>query len=69
MSDRASIDIDCDAGVASSSCDQLKSWAIGFPLEETRSSLITQLLIPHIKELMKCSKEELQKRHIEMLCK
>ena len=69
MSDRARIDIDCESGSVSSDVDQLRSEAMGSTVEVTRSSLITQLLIPHIKELMKCSRDELMKRHLAMLLK
>ena len=69
MSDRARIDIDCESGRVSSDVDQLRSVAIGSPAEVTRSSLITQLFIPQIMELMNLSKDELMKRHLAMLLK
>ncbi len=70
MSDKITITIDCDLGEAFCRADdQLDFKGAWKPAETTRSELIAYLLTPHIKELMKCSKEELQKRHIEMLCK
>lgn len=69
MSDRATINIDCDRGSVYSEADQLISMTIGRQIETTRSSLIAQLLIPQIKELMSLSKGELMKRNLEMLTK
>lgn len=60
MSDRATIDIDCDHQTVSVALDALSSFTIGRQVETTRASLITSLLMPHIRELMKASTDDLK---------
>jgi hypothetical protein len=63
MSDRASIEINCDRMTVSASFDDQFSLAeIGGAMRTTRSSLIVQALAPMLRELMALPTEELKAR-------
>lgn len=60
MSDRATIELDCERGVVSVSLNTLHSVRIDRQIQTTRASLITELLGPVLKELMSTSTEGLK---------
>lgn len=69
MSDRARIIIDCTTQTVEVEHDVYNSVTIGRQLETCRAGLITQILMPHIKQLMSMSTQELTERHLGGLCK
>jgi len=64
MSDRATIEIDCDAECVKVSFDQQNMPTIGHQMETTRASLIAQILAPEIRKLMGAKKSTLMQMHL-----
>jgi len=69
MSNRASIDIDCDGLSVSVSASEERMFFMDRAVETNKALLIVQLLEPQIRDLMNLSKDELMKRHLELLCR
>jgi hypothetical protein len=66
MSDRATITIDCDAGTVNVNCSvPFGQMSRGIDQQTNKAALICTALAPHLKRLMKMSREELmsQPRH------
>ena len=63
MDDRATIEIDCLRDTVRVDCCELGALGLR-QIETTKASLIVDLLMPTIAELMKLSKEELMRRNL-----
>lgn len=67
MSDRATIDIDCDHGVVSASSDHMSYRAIEGQAEMASATLIVMILMPQIRELLHTTKDQLKAKALEAL--
>ncbi len=68
MGNKATIEIDCDAGTVTVLCDMQDMAASGFkPVETTRAELVATILAMQSKELMSMSTRELMARHLVMM--
>jgi hypothetical protein len=68
MSNKATIEIDCDAETVTVFNDDLDWTAISAKaVETTKAELVAHILAMQSKELMAMSKQELMERHLKML--
>jgi hypothetical protein len=69
MSDRLTLEIDCDRGTVTASNDLMDSRELGRALETSKASLIAQLLLPEIRRMMQTPKADLMREHLALLQK